>query len=137
MFNGCNLGLGSRSIPTADVSAGQQLVYVLCDLFSEADEDASGTLTTDELSALLRKYYHSEAVGRSLKKVGEEVAMAMQSYDVDGSGALDLQEFSRMVCESECFNFKVRRTLGGAVSHSDPDLVPCRSHSACGTRLRR
>lgn len=71
----------------------------LRELFTEADEDHSGSLDTEELAIMLRKYYKTEGTLRKIDRVKEEVADAMSRYDTDSSGTLDFKEFIHMVCE--------------------------------------
>ena len=67
----------------------------LCQLFSEADIDRSGSLSTEELSTLLKTYYKLEGLARPLVKVQDEVCAAIDGYDADGSGSLELPECAR------------------------------------------
>ena len=82
----------------------------MCELFREADADASGALSAEvrtlacwceraactqrlpavlqELGALLRRYYHSEGIGRSLRKVQGEVRTGAERCCRDASSCL-------------------------------------------------
>ena len=59
------------------------------------EDDRSGSLSTEELSTLLKTYYKLEGLARPLVKVQDEVCAAIDGYDADGSGSLELPECAR------------------------------------------
>lgn len=91
----------------------------------QADTDGSGSLDVQELSLLVRDFYKEEGLHRPLAKaetpapamepkpslcigqVEEEVICAMRDHDLDGSGALNFEEFMAMVCQSTAFRFRL------------------------------
>ena len=84
-------------------------------LFDEADADSSGTLSTDELATVVKKYYRTEGKSRSAKAVQREVDEAMAVYDQDKNGVLCFDEFLQMVLTSRSFNF-TRRPSADSIS---------------------
>ena len=50
--------------------------------------------------------YGNAGLSRSQKKVAREVEMAMQRWDHDGSGVLDIFEFIDMICGSDSFKLR-------------------------------
>ena len=55
---------------------GEDSIRFLENLFNEADEDGSKTLSTNELAALVKAYYKHSKIARSLKLVTAEVIPA-------------------------------------------------------------
>jgi Ca2+-binding EF-hand superfamily protein len=65
---------------------------VLKQAFQVFDTDNSGTISLQELKAMLEE--HAE-LGAQL--VGTDVAKIFQDVDVDGSGEVDFEEFKAMM----------------------------------------
>lgn len=52
----------------------------------------SGFIDSEELTLMIKNYHAVEGVGRSIKKVREEVRLAMREFDHDNTGHLDFGE---------------------------------------------
>ena len=74
-------------------------------LFTAADTDGSGTLSNDELTKIVKKYYGGAGKSRSTKAVQREVDEALEAYDADADGVLSFDEFLQMVITNKSFNF--------------------------------
>ena len=84
-----------------DLQAGYMLRTKLGSLFDEEDTDKSGSLSVSELLQLLKKYFKSEGISKSSKKMERCVRDMMHMYDRDGSGFLEFEEFGMLFCDTE------------------------------------
>jgi len=85
------------------VRAVRMEVDTLSELFGEHDTSGDGMLQLDELATVLRTYYKRNGVLRKLVTLKGEVETAMQTYDTDGDGTLELGEFVCMFARCEEF----------------------------------
>ena len=60
------------------------------ELFKQADADFSGTLTIEELKEQVKKTLPNHSVGINFKKL-------MKAFDMNGSGSIDLPEFTNLL----------------------------------------
>jgi len=88
-------------------------------LFDESDTSANGELDASELVEALYKYYKFNKMSRPRPKIEKEVSVAMETYDVDQSGALEFDEFVTMAMRSNTFKFAV----DPAIKHRVVDLA--------------
>jgi len=80
-------------------------IATLRELFSLADSSGDGALDKAELTAVIASYYKKRGVSRNKETLRLEVGRAMQTYDVDGSGTIELAEFLTMFATSSEFSF--------------------------------
>ena len=73
-------------------SSAEQVAGAFKVLFRQQDANGSGDLDPDELSALFKQMHTLSGRCRPRKALLREVQEAMQRFDRDGSGALDLME---------------------------------------------
>jgi hypothetical protein len=99
--------------------------------FRGADTDGSGTLNKEEMIVLFKSMYKTEGMARSKAKVEAEVNAAMKLYDLDGSGALDEDEFLNMLLHAPTFKFNQCHELQEMrLNYSPPDEGRQRATSA-------
>jgi len=84
----------------------------LTQLFSAADVDGSGALDIQELAMVFKVLYKDMGTSRRLNLVEHEVSSAMEKFDHNASGTLELGEFVSMYALAE--NFKLRKKKGDA-----------------------
>jgi len=91
--------------------AGEKL-DMLKALFYGNDSDGSGDLDADELAVVIRGWYRSEKVSRTVEKTKIEIDQAMIVHDSDKSGSLNFLEFLALWGEAEkWFHFHVEEDL--------------------------
>ena len=93
------------------------------ELFDKYDADESGFIDSEELTLMIKNYHAVEGVGRSIKKVREEVRLAMREFDHDNTGHLDFGEFIAMFTSGK-FKFRIRpEQLAELASHAEDAVL--------------
>ena len=72
-------------------------VAVLTELFCHADTSGDGALDLEELTEVMASYYKNARVSRSKEKIRDEMERALEKYDVDRSGTIELAEFLQLI----------------------------------------
>jgi len=96
-------------------------VNTLSQLFLDADATQDGSLDHDELAHVLKDYYKTNGISKNKASVAAALKSAMQNFDLDSSGSLELGEFIAMVGTSKEFAFN--RGGVGAKSRVVMDMV--------------
>eukprot|EP00658_Telonema_sp_P-2_P077471 TRINITY_DN7013_c0_g1_i1.p1 TRINITY_DN7013_c0_g1~~TRINITY_DN7013_c0_g1_i1.p1 ORF type:complete len:232 (+),score=60.81 TRINITY_DN7013_c0_g1_i1:228-923(+) len=112
---GAETGAGADKDWEEATAAGSTLAR----MFEEADADGSGRLDSEELSALMKRFYQAQGKSRSAKRVRLEVEASMAEYDSEGNGGLDLKQFVKMVAESDLFNLPMSKESRALLLHID------------------
>jgi len=103
------LGVGERPMRIKFQATTEYLVLTdMMAQFQAADVDNSGYLDTAELGLVVQNIYKGEKRARGRKVVQAEVDAAVVAFDKDGSGSLNFDEFTQMICQSD--EFKLRLT---------------------------
>jgi len=97
---GKDLGPAIRTMINGGHIDPATVYHLIKKLFDDADLDESGALDKQELGELMKAYYRLEGIARNINVAQREVDAAMDKYDTDRSGAMELLEFVRMFCDT-------------------------------------
>ena len=101
--------------------SAETVLEMLLGLFDEVDTDESGTVDEKELAVMIKDVYKLCKTLRPTKAVQDEVTLAMQEFDTNGDGVLDLSEFVELICTSPAFKFE--RLISDEVRGALPDMA--------------
>jgi len=103
-------GASSLADLSEEMDASRGLAF-LRNFFAAADADGSGALDRRELSEVVQQFYRLEKTSRPKKPVQEEVDKALVSFDINGDGRLQFEEFVDMFAHSKAFRFSTSKKL--------------------------